>query len=216
MPHTLHRAAGVEYSEIYNLEVFKCEPLRSSLQPHQCADRWRNAQVGSACNGCHIGAQHAGQKPKPPRSMRLPCIRCRSTEQRLISAVFCVSCFNRTREVVRGRNAKGKFPRCSAAKLHEAVAMIHQPEASAALDRIYVRNRTRNSALGICYGHKPGTPTISVLGPDHLWLECVVRDGAELERIVARMLPGAVIEDSEIYSSLADKWLGRQAVVTRM
>jgi hypothetical protein len=212
----LPRVDGLEYSELYGLAVFKCEPLRSSLQPHQCADRWRNAQVGSACNGCHIGAQHAGQKPKPPKPMRLPCIRCGSTEMRLISNTLCVSCFNRTREVVKGRNAKGRFPRNSGSKLHEAVAVIHQPDASAALDKLYFRHRTRNSAHGIRREHKVGTPRISVLGPDHLWIEAIVRDGAELERIAGRLLPGAVIEDAEVYPSLADKWLGRQAVVTRM
>lgn len=95
------RSPHVEYFEICGLLSFRCDPLRASLQPTACANRWRNPEVGSSCHGCTLGAVHAGEAIQPPKPIRPPCLRCGSSGDRLCAGVICRSCFNRVREVIR-------------------------------------------------------------------------------------------------------------------
>ena len=110
---------------------FRCD--RYGLMSAAACGRSHSAapsQVGlgrlSGCIGCPTGAAHAGVVPVPVQHAEANvCVRCRrdpedstqyrSTRQGRVRMVrnglLCVSCFNREREVVRGRNARNTRPR---------------------------------------------------------------------------------------------------------
>jgi hypothetical protein len=100
-------------------DLFLCphQPGGLRLRPCACADLWRRGQGAPAwdasrvCRGCALGAQHAGV----PTQAVLPvlvCVRCGATDGRMIkSKGVCVSCYNREREVARGRDRRGQVPR---------------------------------------------------------------------------------------------------------
>ncbi|WP_143098239.1 hypothetical protein [Variovorax sp. OK605] len=98
-----------------NGAYFACKALRATLSKSGCADRWRAALPGSACYGCPIGRQHqpasAGSSAPPPQERRLTtCQRCGRSDLRIVhERGICISCYNRQRELIRGRNGKG-FP----------------------------------------------------------------------------------------------------------
>ena len=78
---------------------------------------WRRADelddgAHHACRLCPVGAVHAGEvaASMSPLKGTLTCARCHRTASRLIGAMVCVSCYNRAREVLIGRNAKGTAP----------------------------------------------------------------------------------------------------------
>ncbi|WP_431860191.1 hypothetical protein [Azospirillum sp.] len=56
------------------------------------------------------------------------CPRCTREASRLIKGRLCVSCYNREREVERGRNAKGTTPRLGA-RLHREVLAVNDGTA---------------------------------------------------------------------------------------
>jgi len=95
---------------------FVCAPYRSTMSTASCAAMYA-AEKGShagrhlSCNGCPIGAHHAGEKPvaAPGLFGSLICPRCHRGSNRLVRGL-CVSCLNRQYEIVRGVNAKGKAP----------------------------------------------------------------------------------------------------------
>lgn len=96
---------------------FRCERMRATLSTDSCAVMWRRADElddGShhACRLCPIGAVHAGEvaASMSPLKGTLTCARCHRTAGRLIGSMVCVSCYNRQREVLIGRNAKGTAP----------------------------------------------------------------------------------------------------------
>ena len=64
------------------------------------------------CRGCQIGAMHAGvaEATLSPLYASQICARCNSGGLRLIGGHLCVSCYNREREWILGRNARGRAP----------------------------------------------------------------------------------------------------------
>src|SRR6266481_2000895 len=118
-----HRAAGISYSEIPGApgQFFTCAAYRAKLSTSACARRWRQAQTARGyaadqiekCRGCPIGAQHAGEKTVR-YSMLFDSPICprwgRGSTRRLVGGHRCISCFNREREYIRGKNAKGSKP----------------------------------------------------------------------------------------------------------
>lgn len=97
---------------------FQCSRLRATLASTSCADMWRKANGGEDegargnCKLCPIGAVHAGEvaASMSPLKNTLTCARCHRGATRLIGKHVCVSCYNRAREFVLGRNAKGTAP----------------------------------------------------------------------------------------------------------
>lgn len=105
------------------MELFTCTRHKGdlTLTAQGCAQMWRRAQqqklepglMPSPCRGCAIGAAHAGEKLP---ELRLPsevdriCSRCHRPSPRFIYGRLCVSCFNREREWIKGKNAKGTRP----------------------------------------------------------------------------------------------------------
>lgn len=96
---------------------FRCERMRATLSTSSCSDMWRresdlNDGAHSACRLCPLGAVHAGEvaASMSPLKGTLTCARCHRVSGRLISKMICVSCYNRGRELLCGRNAKGTAP----------------------------------------------------------------------------------------------------------
>lgn len=96
---------------------FRCDRMRATLSTEACSGMWKRADElddGShnACRLCPVGAVHAGEvaASMSPLKGTLTCARCHRTAARLIRAMVCVSCYNRQREVLIGRNAKGTTP----------------------------------------------------------------------------------------------------------
>jgi hypothetical protein len=98
---------------------FRCERMRATLSVESCAANWRagndqHDERRSSCRSCPIGAAHAGEEQASlsPIKGTLICSRCHRMSSRgwLIGKWLCVSCWNREREWVRGRNAKGNRP----------------------------------------------------------------------------------------------------------
>lgn len=117
--------------------TFRCSRQDMTLTVPGCRALWLAAQERRPepwesryrCLTCPIGAGHAGVAPAAQAakiladSLRCICSRCQRTAERgdrrepLVNGQLCVSCDNRDREAVRGRNCKGNPPRL-VAQLH--------------------------------------------------------------------------------------------------
>lgn len=114
---------------------FQCAPLRAVLNTKSCAERWQAAAQGSTCHKCGVGRMHADDHaPAKKRPGRRPvdnevraCTRCGRSDLRIVKKdAVCVSCFNRQREWVKGRNGRGTPP-ARFTPLHPVeVAVQHQ------------------------------------------------------------------------------------------
>jgi len=110
---------------------FRCDRMRATLSTSSCADMWRKANgldgaersakaaapapewlCSDGCKCCPLGAVHAGEvaASMSPLKGTMTCARCHRGSSRLIRGHTCPSCYNREREVVAGRNAKGTAP----------------------------------------------------------------------------------------------------------
>jgi hypothetical protein len=113
------------YPELPDRPMFECAALRATLQVERCAGMWTEANGKNPperlakCRNCPIGALHAGEVEFDVSVLRGTgiCSRCHRGGMRLIGGDICVSCWNRAREVIVGRNAKGKPP-----KIHPPLA----------------------------------------------------------------------------------------------
>lgn len=109
MPEPLN----ISYRELLpGFVVFDCAPLHASLSAKSCAANHAERR-NESCVQCAIGRHHAGElgmrvhRAKPTGF----CIRCeRRTTRRMLEHGICISCYNRQREVLRGRNGKGVRP----------------------------------------------------------------------------------------------------------
>ena len=118
-----------------------------------------------------------------------------------------MSCFNRQRETIKGRNSKGDFPMHASAKLRWGFAIVSHPSTATALAKMNERNRTKGASWssGLKGQYLPGLPAIEVLDEQHAWVAAVVTGREELEAIIARLLPGGRIEDAELEATFAEK-----------
>ncbi len=120
---TRDHSNDVEYFAIEGApgQFFHCRPYSARLSTTACARRWREAQRATGqeafrfekCRGCPIGAAHAGEKLVQYSSLFGSdiCPRCGvGSGRRLIGGSRCISCYNREREFIRGKNAKGRRP----------------------------------------------------------------------------------------------------------
>lgn len=111
----------VEYFELPELpgkQMFRCERRNATLQVASCASMWKQANSKSTaecnmtCRTCPLGAVHAGEGDAVMSQLRgiEICSRCHRVGMRLIRGDICVSCWNRAREVLVGKNARGRKP----------------------------------------------------------------------------------------------------------
>lgn len=102
-------------------KYFDCPSGMGMLSADSCGKAYREAmsQLGLregrrvTCRACHIGALHSGAPAGATNSRflgSLCCARCHVGARRLIRNSICVSCYNREREMLIGKNAKGNAP----------------------------------------------------------------------------------------------------------
>lgn len=92
-------------------KYFNCEKLSGTMTDLSCAAQFRKHKGGSSkCSECEIGAFHSGERIVHGLPERF-CPRCGGTDKRLIYGNTCISCYNRGRELLAGKNAKGAFPK---------------------------------------------------------------------------------------------------------
>ena len=106
---TIEGVAGQQY--------FRCDRYRATLSVTACAGNWRRANHDNdderyRCKACPLGAIHAGETAASmsPLMGTTTCARCHKVAPRLIRRMVCVSCYNREREILIGKNAKGTKP----------------------------------------------------------------------------------------------------------
>lgn len=119
-PQSCTQHPAVQYRALDGLpgRYFDCGPLRATVLVQACAQRWRSAQheSGATCTNCPVGASHAGAAPSAVAAAAPTfCLRCGNTGMRLLRRSICISCFNREREWLLGRNRKGFPPRAEKA-----------------------------------------------------------------------------------------------------
>jgi hypothetical protein len=119
-------------------EMMRCDRLQMTLSRPGCARLWEAAarkrpeawEGRAACRNCSIGAANAGKKVDPSTvaldEIRMVCSRCTRTASRLINNELCVSCYNRHREVLVGRNAKGHRPLLADVLHRQIIAVIER------------------------------------------------------------------------------------------
>lgn len=105
--------------ELPDVRMFRCERRHATLRVEACGQMWLAANDRGAperldqCRNCTIGAKHAGVGEislSPLRGMSI-CARCDQGATRLVRKHICVSCYNREREYLIGKNAKGSIPK---------------------------------------------------------------------------------------------------------
>jgi hypothetical protein len=103
--------------EVPGKQFFDCTRYSSTMTTDSCASMWRHANHQKSdrlykCKSCPVGAEHAGEKSAnmSPIMGSITCARCNRGATRLLAKHLCVSCYNRQREWLIGRNAKGKPP----------------------------------------------------------------------------------------------------------
>lgn len=103
----------VVYFELMpGFQAFRCEPLKASLSAKSCGQNHAERRSES-CVQCAIGRHHAAEQGMRVHRAKPTgvCIRCeRRTTRRMLEHGICISCYNREREVLRGRNGKGVRP----------------------------------------------------------------------------------------------------------
>ncbi len=121
-----------------NVEMFLCPNHTGNLRLSRgsCASMWQRARSEryepyspiAACYGCSLGAQHAGKSDEKmdrrPGHIDRICTRCHRPSTRFVYGCICVSCYNRGREVLLGKNARGAPPKRLPPMLDVDVAYI--------------------------------------------------------------------------------------------
>lgn len=104
-------------AECGDLKFFNCDRLRARLSVPSCNKMWLEANDNGSdrhykCRNCPLGAEHSGRATANlhPFKGELICARCSRGSIRLINRWLCVSCWNRQREWIIGKNAKGSKP----------------------------------------------------------------------------------------------------------
>ena len=109
-----------------DFELFTCpyQPGELRLSTSACANQFRQARAKKpepwsplvTCRGCELGAQHAGvaisvvNAGQVQKELSGRCTRCYQRAHRMIHARLCPSCYNRGREWIVNRNARGCVP----------------------------------------------------------------------------------------------------------
>ena len=156
-----------------HLQMFKCERMRATLSVQSCAANWRGSHDELAermfrCKTCPIGAVHAGETAASLSPLRgaMICGRCHRGTTRLIEQHLCPSCWNRERETIIGKNAKGVKPVKLASVHPRALRVIEAGEPklikrqrTAHIEELYVK-ALRDCARTIVFTWDPHRPAL--------------------------------------------------------
>lgn len=103
--------------ELPGKTMFHCDRRNATLQVDSCKAIWQAANGklpgNAACRACPVGAKHAGEGEVSISKLRGTeiCARCHRVGIRLIGGDICVSCWNRQRELIIGKNRRGREPK---------------------------------------------------------------------------------------------------------
>lgn len=107
--------------ELPDKPMFKCARLSAVIQVSNCSRMWDLANrnktksqcATSLCKGCSIGADHSGVSDVSSSFLSGSniCARCHRTGSRMVGGHICVSCWNREREWLIGKNRRGVPPK---------------------------------------------------------------------------------------------------------
>lgn len=220
----LQSSSGIEYRTLdYAPGIyFDCRPLRATIRPETCAENWTTSQSPDncrqqTCRGCQIGAAHAGRPPSTPAAASdegWRCVHCGpSPTRRLVGDVFCISCYNRRRELISWRNGKNRPPKDVAEVLRPGWSVVtRDPDIQVA--PTFIKNLTGNLEIRRTVRSKPfnnetsmlqPAPSVFLIGDDRrrlLW--AIVETQTELERIARRLLPEYRIDNATLEPSFAE------------
>jgi len=101
-----------------------CSARALTLSAAACVADWRLAQAVKPapwqsryhCRGCTLGAVQSGQPADTAvrvaqlDEVRRVCVRCHQPTRKILHGRFCVPCYNRDRELARGKNGRGTAP----------------------------------------------------------------------------------------------------------
>lgn len=123
--------------------IFRCDRQAMRLTRAGCARLWESARAEPPkpfeakwhCRACPIGALHAGSAAPDEDAAEAAavialedlCPRCYRTGNRLIGDHLCVSCYNRAREVARGKNRKGNRPVVVESRMGAVSMVVTEP-----------------------------------------------------------------------------------------
>lgn len=108
---------------------FECPSGMGALSVSACAKNYRLGRDRAGryarlrCQGCALGALHdaedrgvspSGVEGVPLLSGRRICARCHRPSLRIIHDHLCVSCYNRQREAIVGKDRHGRQPKMAA------------------------------------------------------------------------------------------------------
>ena len=116
------------------LKLFECKARQARLTKRGCQGQWEKAQADKPepwqslwhCRSCPVGAANAGlvQPKHADEALSKLCPRCGRLTERMIKGRLCISCYNRAREVVRGKNCKGNAPVRVAEAIRSIIAIF--------------------------------------------------------------------------------------------
>lgn len=179
---------------------FDCERLRAVLTPEACASNFQGSKIlgegrYASCYRCPIGHGHAGEDggPDPEADRGWRCCRCGpSGQSRIIGRTLCVSCYNRTKEALLQRDARGNVPVGLMVSLRPAWAIVGevpQPEDDDAPRTIVRPLKSSRVVLA-------AIPGFYQLAPRRIMMTALVESPEELQRVIRRRLPGVTVQAS--------------------
>jgi len=147
-----------------------------TISPASCASMWQRARSlrnetynpVEACCGCAIGARCAGfEDAAEERKTGLIdhiCTRCHRSATRFVYGRICISCYNRGREVMIGKNARGAVPKYLPAMISVHVAyqddgVLRQVDVNQVADETEARLAlVRKSSHVLAFVRSPDLP----------------------------------------------------------
>lgn len=186
-----------DYREIYGKVYFDCPELKATLAVDACAKNFTTGHA-LACLKCPIGRKHAagasmercgswgedGRMFSLAECIATKCIRCGGAATKPIMGAYCVSCWNRTLEVVRGRNCKGAWPKLTASKMRRVSALV---EVTPKVWEKFLRKESARTKAMI----------FESCGKGSIFVSGVIGEGGEFGRLLDVILPGSQVRDIE-------------------
>jgi hypothetical protein len=175
----------VDYLDVPQVcgKYFHCPAYHATLSTEVCAKRYRMVNQSREnyylCEGCPIGAKHAGGRIRGTQRLQVSfiCSRCHQSSWR--AAVkhrsLCITCWNREREVRIGQNRKGCRP-----LVKDRFWEIEPPEKPDRCAKVYTVNFTLDGREI----KKKVSDTLEAI------LEAVREPGVWISRSGQRVLPG--------------------------
>lgn len=201
-------APGIAYQTLDGISgrYFECLTMRATLTPQACALNFAASTVlgegrYASCHRCKIGRVHAGEKAGSESvDVGWRCCRCGpSGQSRIIGGTLCVSCYNRTREVISLRDGRGSIPVGILEQLRPAWAIVGElPPTDADTPSPYVPLLDTSRKL------LAAVPSVYRMAPGRFLLVVIVESLEELHRTIRRKLPGVQVMSAGVEPTLLE------------